>query len=103
MLESLKRRWAELRNGRPGRRFQERFERMRARSKHGALRKAAAMAAGVAIVLAGIVFLPMPGPGIAIIAVGAVLLAERSHATAKALDWLELKLRRVCRVRPDSA
>jgi hypothetical protein len=94
MVESLKRRWAELRNGRPGRRFQERFERMRARSRHGALRKAGVMAGGIALVLAGIVFLPMPGPGIAIIAFGAVLLAERSRATAKALDWLELKLRR---------
>jgi hypothetical protein len=94
MLGMLRKRWRELRAGRPGSRFQERFERMRGRSReHGTLRKCLIVAGGLALVLAGIVFLPMPGPGMLIIALGGVMLAERSRTAARALDWLELKLR----------
>ena len=94
MLSGLKRRWHELRAGRPGRRFQERFERMRARTRgDGSLRRWALLGLGALLVLAGVVFLPMPGPGLLIIAIGAAILAERSRAAARTLDWLEVKVR----------
>ena len=47
--------------------------------------------------LAGVAFLPLPGPGLLIIAVGALLMAEVSLSAARALDWLELKARRAFR------
>jgi hypothetical protein len=45
----------------------------------------------------GVVFLPLPGPGLLIIAAGALLVAEESLSAARALDWLERKARRLMR------
>ena len=84
--------WQELRRGKPGHRFQARYERT---SQGGALRKCALICAGVLLIAAGIVFLPLPGPGMLIIALGAFLLAEESRAAARALDWIELRVRRL--------
>jgi len=82
--------WDELKRGTPGRRFQSRYERSRER---GTLRKWLVIAGGLLLVLAGIVFLPLPGPGLLIIAAGAFLMAEESLAAARALDWTEQKIR----------
>jgi hypothetical protein len=46
-------------------------------------------------VLAGLVLLPLPGPGLLVITAGVLLMAEESHAAARALDWLEVKARRL--------
>ena len=51
------------------------------------------LAAGVLLMIAGVIALPLPGPGLAIMALGALLIAEESRAAARAFDWLELKLR----------
>ena len=67
----------------------------RCSAPRSALRKAVVLAAGVLVVIAGVIALPLPGPGLAIMALGAVLVAEESLAAARALDWLELKLRRL--------
>ena len=50
---------------------------------------------GLLIVAIGIVGLPAPGPGFLIIALGGAFLARESHAVARAMDWLEVRLRRV--------
>ena len=50
---------------------------------------------GLLIVAIGIVGLPAPGPGFLIIALGGALLARESRAVARAMDWLEVRLRRV--------
>jgi len=92
MIERLRKGWRELKQGKPGHRFRERYE--RSPSTQGA-RKGATIGIGVLLVLAGIVFLPLPGPGIAIIVVGALLIAEESLSAARLLDWLELKARRL--------
>ena len=84
--------WQELRRGKPGRRFQSRYERNQ-ETRCGALRKWSLIALG--LVLAGLVFLPLPGPGMLIILAGAMLMAERSRAAARTLDWMELKVRRL--------
>src|SRR5204862_3521008 len=75
MLRRLRRGWRELKRGKPGRRFRERYE--RSPSTHGA-RKWALIGIGVLLVLVGVVFLPLPGPGLLIIAAGALLIAEES-------------------------
>jgi hypothetical protein len=84
--------WRELRRGDPGRRFRERYERRHKRS-HPNGRKWSAIIFGALIVLAGIVLLPLPGPGMLVIAAGALLMAEESLAIARALDAIEVRAR----------
>jgi hypothetical protein len=47
--------------------------------------------------LSGFILLFVPGPGLLLIAVGAALLARESLAVARALDWLEVRGRRLAR------
>jgi hypothetical protein len=51
----------------------------------------------IAARLAGVVLLPLPGPGLLVIAAGVLLMAEESHVTARALDWLEIQARKLAR------
>jgi hypothetical protein len=84
--------WQELKRGKPGHRFQGRYERA---NRGGGPRKWLLIAGGALLILAGIVFLPLPGPGMLIIAAGAFLMAQESRAAARALDWIELRVRSV--------
>src|SRR5262245_24289630 len=88
----------EFRKSRPGKRFQDHYRRKRA-SAGGTVWRCMAMAAGVLLFLAGIVFLAIPGPGIPILAAGAALLAQQSRGVAELLDRAELRLRRLLRRR----
>jgi hypothetical protein len=49
----------------------------------------------VLILIVGIAMMPLPGPGFPIVLVGAALLARESSRAARALDWLEVKIRSV--------
>lgn len=84
----------QLREDEPGERFQEHFRRRREGGR-SAIRRWLYLGGGTVIVLAGIFFLPAPGPGFVIIFLGGGLLAQESLAAAKALDWTELRLRAV--------
>jgi UPF0716 family protein affecting phage T7 exclusion len=95
MLRRLESAWRELKQGRPGSRFQQRHERLRRRAGARPLRKWGFISAGALIVLAGVVLLPLPGPGLLVIAAGALLIAEESRAAARALVWLERAARRL--------
>ena len=55
----------------------------------------AMLALGAIIILAGIVALPAPGPGMLVIAAGAVVLARESKWIAERLDAAELRVRRL--------
>lgn len=92
MIVGLKQRWRLLRQGRPGRRFQERYERSPA--SHPA-KKWLLIGLGVALMAAGVVLLPAPGPGILVIALGGAIAAEESLSLARLLDWTEVQARRV--------
>ena len=94
MLARLRSAWRELHEAPPGRRFEQRFQRRRDRPR-GALRKALWMGGGMLLVLIGVIALPLPGPGLLIIALGLLPIAEESRLVARALDALELKLRRL--------
>jgi hypothetical protein len=50
---------------------------------------------GLAVLAAGIVLLPAPGPGMVVVALGAGIVAQASLVAARALDWCELRLRAV--------
>jgi len=99
MLHHLRKAWRELKTAPPGRRFQARYERTRD-SRRGMLRKWALVAGGALLALVGVVFLPLPGPGMLIIAAGALLIAQASRVAARMLDALELRVRRLVRREP---
>jgi hypothetical protein len=90
VLAHLKKGWRDLRQGQPGRRFSQRYERGR---RGGTARKWLLVTGGALLAVAGIALLPLPGPGLLVIVAGLILIAEESHATARALDWLERKAR----------
>jgi hypothetical protein len=92
LIARLKQGWRELRHGEPGRRFRSRYDRRRAASG-GTARRSFVCILGIVIALAGIVLLPLPGPGMLIVAFGALLMAEGSRTVAGALDALELRVR----------
>ncbi|MSR35248.1 MAG: hypothetical protein EXR95_01215 [Gemmatimonadetes bacterium] len=94
LLARGKRSWAELKNGQPGKRFQKRYER-KAEDGRTAARKPLLIGAGLVVLVVGIFFLPAPGPGIIIVAIGAAMLAEQSLIAARMLDWSELRAREV--------
>ena len=98
MLGGLKQEWRDLRKGRPGHRFQDRYERHRGGRKGKSwMGRFLEPGIGVLLLVAGVIFCLIPGPGLPLVLVGATLLAERSRRIARAMDWCELKLRKVLR------
>src|SRR5687767_15393396 len=98
MAGGLKQQWREFRKGRPGHRFQERYERNR-HGRHGKswMRRFLPPGIGVVVLVAGLIFCIMPGPGLPLVFVGGALLSERSRPIAWAMDWGEVKLRKAIR------
>jgi hypothetical protein len=94
MWKSLKQQWCDLKKGRPGHRFQERYERnKKGRADESSLRRWLQPVLGLILFAAGIFFCIFPGPGLPLLLVGAMLLAERSRRMARTMDWAELKAR----------
>ncbi len=88
MIDALKKRWAYLRDGAPGERFQRYYRRRQQQRSSGALRMLL-LCAGILLIIIGIILLPAPGPGTLIVAVGAALLAGESAKVARFLDRAE--------------
>ena len=93
MLRHLKQSWQRFRSGLPGRRFQQQF-RLRQRFRSGAARKVFFISAGILLAAVGVFLLFVPGPGIIILLVGAVLVAQQSSLAARAFDRIEIRLRK---------
>ena len=95
VLKSLKQQWRDLKKGRPGNRFQDRYERNKeGRADESALRRWVQPLAGMLLFVAGVFFCVFPGPGLPLLVVGAMLLAERSRVMARVLDWSEMNVRK---------
>ena len=92
MFEKLKQSWRDFEEDTPGKRFQDYYKR-RHQSRQSAWRKALFIAGGLLIVAAGVFMLIAPGPGLLVVFLGAVLIAQQSLLAARTLDWLELRLR----------
>jgi hypothetical protein len=92
MLEKLKHEWQRFRRSKPGHRFKERYY-QKQRSPRSIVRKILVTAAGALIFAVGIFLLAFPGPGTILLIIGASLIAEESLLAARALDWLEVRLR----------
>jgi hypothetical protein len=85
--------WDRFAHATPGRRFQERYRRMR-KEKGSVWKRCAFVCGGVLLSLVGLFFMAVPGPGIPILAVGLALIAQESAVMARLLDRAELRLRR---------
>jgi hypothetical protein len=86
--------WDRFVHAKPGRRFQDRYRRMR-EGKGSTWKRCVVFCSGILLALVGLFFMAVPGPGIPILAVGLALLAQESAALARALDRAEIKLRRL--------
>jgi len=86
--------WDRFVHATPGRRFQERYQRMQ-EEKCGAWKRLAFVGGGILLSLVGIFFMVVPGPGIPILVVGLALIAQVSAVMARFLDRSELRLRRL--------
>ena len=85
----------EIKNGRPGRRFEDHYERRRG-DQQGPHRRFGRVAIGLALIAAGIALGVAPlVPGVVLIALGAGVIASGSRAAARALDRTELAARRL--------
>lgn len=82
------------REARPGDRFQAV---QRQRVHMGVLERFAFGLLGVVFVVAGVVMLVIPGPGMVAIVLGVALFALESIRLARLLDWSERTLRRLWR------
>jgi hypothetical protein len=63
--------------------------------KGSAWKRCLVFCVGILLLLVGLFFMAVPGPGIPIFAVGLALLAQESSALARALDRTEIRLRRL--------
>lgn len=95
MLEKLKQRWRSLLDDEPGHRFQNRYARRHKQRSSPGIARAAWSVAAVLLILVGVVALPLPGPGLLVIAGGLALLAQESLTIARFLDHVELWVRRI--------
>ena len=93
MFKRLQQWWEELKRGRPGSRFQEQHDRNRSERK-SRVGRMLRVAAGVLLIPVGVFFLAVPGPGLIIVGVGAVLIAREFGAVARVLDAIEVRGRK---------
>ena len=88
--------WRILRRGAPGHRFQDRYEAgHRTRDRRSMVGRVVRMVIAVAFVAIGVVLMFIPGPAILFFLIAGGLLAAESRRVARALDWSEVKLRKL--------
>jgi uncharacterized protein (TIGR02611 family) len=90
LIKGLKQRWESLKSGKPGKRFQDEYDKRNDENTSRA-RKIGMLVAGAAVLVAGIILMPAPGPGILIVAIGAAMLSQESKLAARILDGAEVK------------
>ena len=90
---NLKQHWREFKSDPPGSRFTRRYERHR-RNHRGLLQSVLTIAGAMLAIVAGLIMLVLPGPGLLALLFAAGLIAEESLFAARWLDRAELWLRR---------
>ena len=96
MPVSVRKYWRELQQGRPGHRFQSRYERTRrAEHRSGAGLRILLVVLAFVLIAIGVILLVIPGPGIPFLLLGGGLLATESQSVARFMDWCEVRGRRV--------
>src|SRR5688572_14221670 len=98
MAATLKSEWRMLRRGKPGSRFLDRYETShRNKNKRSVVGRVIRIVIAVAALAIGVVLVFIPGPAILFFFIAGSLLAAESRALARALDWSEVKLRKLVR------
>jgi hypothetical protein len=86
--------WRDLKRGRPGKRFQQRYERARREERAGgAVKRLALIGAAFVCLAIAVVLSVIPGPAIPFYFLAGGLLATESRFIAKLMDWFEVKFR----------
>lgn len=95
-VAQIRQRWRQLQLGRPGRRFQDWYERARvARHRPGALARIALLLLALVCLAIGLFLVVFPGPAIPFLMIAGGLLALESKPIARLMDWVELRLRAI--------
>ena len=95
-LSHFREHWRELRRGRPGHRFQARYERARREANRGSVgRRIALLVLAFAMIAIGAVLAVIPGPAIPFFFIAGGLLATESRYVARFMDWMEVLIRKV--------
>jgi hypothetical protein len=100
VLEKAIGRWRLFREIEPGHRFQTHYNDHRQRRERGEASRYGRifnLAAGPALVVAGLAFIPTPGPSYIIIVIGMWMLAGEFLLLARFFDRLEVRLRKLGR------
>ena len=95
LREHLREHWEELKHGRPGRRFRDRYDRTHkktARAVGTAMRIGLFVVALLCLAVA-VVLSVIPGPAIPFFFVAGGLLASESRIIARVMDWFEVRAR----------
>jgi hypothetical protein len=88
--------WHDLKRGRPGHRFQDRYERARREKPPCSVARRAVTLAAALVFLGVAMFLAVfPGPAIPFFFLGGALLATQSRTVARWMDWAEVGIRRM--------
>lgn len=90
----LKRNWRSVRQGRPGHRFVDHYDRaVRARSRSGTVVRVVGIGLAVLALAIGVLLAVIPGPAIPFFLVAGALLASEFRPVARLMDWWEVRLR----------
>jgi hypothetical protein len=98
MAISLKATLQDLGRGKPGHRFQDRYRRsQRSKAARGWMPRILRFAGAAVAIAIGLVLAFIPGPAVLFFLLAGALLASDSLWIARALDWIEVRARRVGR------
>jgi hypothetical protein len=84
--------WRDFWRAAPGRRFALHYERLHRRDR-GFAGSMARWVGGILLIVVGIIFMPLPGPGFVPVLAGFALLGGESLRVAGWLDRVELRVR----------
>jgi len=93
MFKRAKQTWRQLKNGTPGKRFQDHYQSKHPRSP-SKLHQLSYGILGFALVVGGAILSIPPGvPGALMAVVGIAVISSQSARAARGFDWLELRMR----------
>ena len=90
--------WRELRGGRPGHRFTDRYRRAQeSKNRNGTVGRIILIAVAVLCVAVGLVLTVIPGPAFVFFILAGGILATESRVVARFMDACEVFIRKVAR------
>lgn len=95
MVRRIREHWHAFKESEPGNRFQDRYERsVLKRGQRSQLSKIIHVLIGLVIMVLGALLWFLPGPGWAVVFIGAAVIAGESLWMARFLDFIEVKVRK---------